>query len=291
MKTLLAAILLFALPAMAEFQVPALKNPVNDYANVLTRAGKERVATDIINLKKETGAQAGVLIVNTLDGSSIEEASMAAARAWKLGSTDRDDGVLLVIAVKDHKMRLEVGYGLESIVTDAHARQITGSMKSFLRSGNYDGAVSAAITGVGARIKAHSQEITSKGNSPAPTEGESSNFGLILLSLLGLGGVAGFFIYRANRKSEEEARLARHRDSIEYVKRATVPPVKKTETKSRRNDDDDSFTRGAIVGSILSSSSDYSSSSSSSSDSSSSSSSDWGGGGGDFGGGGSSDSW
>ena len=294
MKSLLIAILLFAVSAMAEFKVPALPNPVNDYANVLTRAGKERIATDIVNLKKATGAQAGVLIVNSLDGSSVEEATMAAARQWKLGSKDRDDGVLLLIAVKDRKIRLEVGYGLESIITDYHAKQITASMKSALKSGNYDSAVSTAITGVNARIRAHADEISSKSNSPtaaAPTSESGSKLGLILLSLLGLGGIGAFFVVRANRKNEEEEREARHRDSIEYVKRATQPPVRKpaAEEKSSRRSDDSSIVTAAIISSSYSSSD--SGSSYSSSDSSSSSSSDWGGGGGDFGGGGSSDSF
>lgn len=292
MKKLLAAILLFAMPAMAEFKVPALPNPVNDYANVLTRAGKEKIATDIVNLKKTTGAQAGVLIVNSLDGSSVEEATMAAARQWKLGSKDRDDGVLLLIAVKDRKIRLEVGYGLESIVTDYHAKQITASMKGALRSGNYDSAVSTAITGVGARIKAHADEITSKNNSPStptPTSDGGTSWGLILLSLLGLGGVGAYLVVRANRKSEEEERAARHRDSIEYVKRATTPPVRKPAAEEKSSRRSDTYIAPVIVSSY--SSSDSGSSYSSSDSGSSSSSSDWGGGGGDFGGGGSSDSF
>lgn len=307
MKSLLLAILLFATPAMAEFQVPALPNPVNDYANVLTRAGKEKIATDIINLKKATGAQAGVLIVNSLDGSSVEEATMASARQWKLGSKDRDDGVLLFIAVKDRKIRLEVGYGLESIVTDYHAKQITASMKSALRSGNYDSAVSTAINGVNARIRAHADEITSKSNAPTaakPTGESDTNWTFIALGLIGLLGGAGALLMRSNlrrerERAEEESREQRHRDSIEYVKRATQPPVRRpaAEPKASRkpsNSDDDSFSRAATAAAIISSSSSYSSDSSSSyssSDSSSSSSSDWGGGGGDFGGGGSSDSF
>lgn len=309
MKKLLAAILLFTFPALADFQVPSLKNPVNDYANVLTSSGKEKIAREVVRLKQETGAQVGVLIVESLDGDSIEEASMKAAKQWKLGSKNRDDGVLLLIATKDRKFRLEVGYGLESIITDYYAKQITASMRAPLKAQNYDGAVLAGIQGVSSRIKAHASEITTK--TIGGTE-EGSGFGIFLLVLAGIAGLFGFGVYRSSEKARKERekearRLAKQpltsdekalaalmaADLAKQAKKNPATPKKETTSRRRSDDDDDSFVTGAVVGSILSSSSsDSGFSSSSSSDSGfSSSSSDFGGGGGDFGGGGSSDSF
>lgn len=323
MMNLLALVvgLLVAVPAVAEFQAPATPNPVNDYAHVLTRGGKERIAQAVVTLKEDVGAQVGVLIVESLDGSTIEDASMKVAMNWKLGSKDKDDGVLVFIAVKDRKMRVEVGRGIEGIITDYYAKQITMGMKPGLRAGNYDQAVLAAIDGISNRIKAHSQEITSKSGSTSTTTTTSDsntglNFFVGFLILFGLGGVIATYVTIQNKRREEErasrklskqpltpeqrenARLM-YKDVAKRAK--TDPGFPKEEKKSR--DDDDGFVSGVIVGSLLSSDNGHKSSSDdddggsfgggfgSSDSGSSSSGSDFGGGGGDFGGGGSSDSF
>lgn len=296
MKKLLLAVLLFAMPVFAsDFVVPELNNPVNDYAGVLTSSGKERIAEEIVKLKQETGAQAGVLIIDTLDGNSIEEVSMQAARKWRLGSKERDDGILLLVAVKDHKMRIEVGQGLEGIVTDLHSRHITENMKTFLRSKDFDGAVLQGISGISERIKAHADEITTK---TLPPEEDSNGFLYGVLFVIISGLLAGVYFQNRNRKREEARRFARQPLTPDQAKLARLMNQDlKTQMKKnpivREKDNDDSFTTGLVVGSMLNShsSSNDSYSSSSSDSGSSSSSSDWGGGGGDFSGGGSSDSW
>jgi uncharacterized protein len=327
MKALIAALLLFALPAMAEFQVPLTPNPVNDYANVLTPGGKEKIAEALVGLKTDVGAQVGVLIVDSLNGSTIESASLAVATNWKLGSQDKDDGVLVFIAVKDRKMRVEVGSGLEGIITDYYSKQITTGMKPFLKAGDYDGAVLSATTGILNRITEYRTEITSKsGNTdttttttetPAETGG---GFGLILalLGLITAGGVVVYVTKKQNAAREEAAREARRIAKLpptpEQSKMARLmyadvqKHAKKNPAFPKETTDDDGpgFGTGLLVGSLLNSGSrssssdddDSSSSSgggfSSSSDDSSGSSfggSDFGGGGGGFSGGGSSDSF
>lgn len=313
MINLIAAILLFASPAVAEFKVPATPNPVNDYAKVLTSSGKERIARAVVALKADVGAQVGVLIVDSLDGTSVEEASMKVATKWKLGSKAKDDGVLLFIAVKDRKIRLEVGRGLEGILTDYHSKEITAGMKTALRAGNYDEAVLVAISGISARIKAHSQEITSKPGVTNPTtkSKDSGIFGLLmaLFGLLAAGGIALYYTEKQRKEQEvldrEARRISRERSTPEQAavaammyrdikKRADKEPLPKKEKEKSSSGDDDGFVSGVIVGSILSGgggSSGGGYSGGGDSGGSSSSGSDFGGGGGDFGGGGSSDSF
>src|SRR6185295_3742767 len=108
MKSLFIALTLLATQSFADFTVPVLNRPVNDFAGVLTAGGKEQIAKTVVELKKATGAQVGVLIVDTLDGTSIEEASLKVVESWKLGSKAKADGVLLLVAVKDRKIRIEV---------------------------------------------------------------------------------------------------------------------------------------------------------------------------------------
>lgn len=208
MKKLLLTLLMMALPAFASFTVPPTPNPVNDYSNVLTTQGKEEVAKILVNLKKETGAQVGILIVDTLDGTPLEEASLAVASKWKLGSKQKDDGALFLLVVKDRKMRLEVGYGLEGILTDAVSRRITESMKFNLKQGDYDAALVNGMGHLASVVKAGKDTITSK-----PKTAESSlPFGAVLLILL-LGGL-GVAIVVYVRNNEKE-RLRKEKEAAE----------------------------------------------------------------------------
>lgn len=320
MKSLFLALSLLSAQAFGAFTVPALPNPVNDYSNVLTVDGKEKIASAIVQLKKDTGAQAGVLIVDTLNGDSVEEASMKVATAWKLGSAKNDDGILLLVVVKDRKLRIEVGQGLESVVTDAHSKRILGTMKSALKAGNWDAGVLTGVQGIATKIKAGKDEIQ-KGTTTST--GDSTGFVIFLAIMAGIGAIAVVFhLKRVNDEKEEEETLRRRRNN----ERSTVTPQ---DFRSTRDEVEDSgVANAAIIAAAIAASqnnepvrrphndddgearrrrdeedrqrrrrnddddsSRRSSSYDSSSSSSSSSGSDWGGGGGGFSGGGSSDSF
>lgn len=296
--------LLISIPAWAGFVVPATPYPVNDYAGVLSVTGKEGIAKKIVGLKQELGVQVGVLIVPTLDGSDIVTAAEQVMGKWKLGSKDKDDGILLMLSISDRKSRIEVGRGLEGVLTDAQSKEILYSMRSFLRSGDYDGAVDHGISYIYNTVQNGKADIMAK---PKAAVTDDVAFPVVMVSfvifvLFGIGCV----IYNRRKKYNDEmaARVAAARrqdktmgdaaylDLLASVKQRsatrkvnTIPPKKSNRT---------SYV--PIVVPIVEESSrrsSYSSSDDSSSSSSSSSSNDtsWGGGGGDFSGGGSSDSW
>ena len=104
--------------------MPPLTGPVVDEAGVLD-AGWETRLGDLARAARAqnggTGPQLQYLLVSTLDGEPIENFSMRVAEAWKLGTQGKDDGVLVVVAVKDRKVRIEVGGGLEGGLTDAQS--------------------------------------------------------------------------------------------------------------------------------------------------------------------------
>ncbi len=106
------------------FVVPELTGPVVDQAQLLS-GGEQASLERFIRGFAETGkAQIQVLIIPTLDGTPIEEASIQIVDKWKLGTKKGDNGVLFLIAVQDRKMRIEVGQGLEGDIPDAYASQI-----------------------------------------------------------------------------------------------------------------------------------------------------------------------
>ncbi|MGB5366659.1 MAG: TPM domain-containing protein, partial [Polyangiales bacterium] len=118
-RPVLTALLLWSVSLTAfALSVPELTGRVNDYATLLTPATEARIDALLTQLEKDTGAQVVVLTIDSLQGESLEDYSLRVAEAWKLGRDDPDDGALLMIAKNDRKMRLEVGYGLEPVLSD-----------------------------------------------------------------------------------------------------------------------------------------------------------------------------
>jgi len=127
-RALLLAALLGALPGPGLARdVPRLTGPVVDEAGVLSGAELRRLdglARAARNLDGQRGVQLQYLLVRELEGEPIEGFSIRVAEAWKLGDAGRDDGVLLLVAVDDRKVRIEVGNGVEGKLTDAQASRI-----------------------------------------------------------------------------------------------------------------------------------------------------------------------
>lgn len=118
--------LLFSGAALAKAEVP---NPVGDiyvqdFANVLNPEQKSNMISLAKSLEKSTSAQVGVLIVDSIGDSTIEEFSNEAFNKFKLGDKEKNNGVLFVLSVQDKKMRIEVGYGLEGRIPDGKAGRI-----------------------------------------------------------------------------------------------------------------------------------------------------------------------
>jgi uncharacterized protein len=124
-RILLAVLLLTALPwAAAEVAVPPLKARVTDLTGTLTADQVAGLEARLARLEGRRGSQVAVLIVPTTRPESIEQYSIRVVEQWKLGRAQVDDGVLLLVAKDDRKLRIEVGRGLEGAIPDAYARRI-----------------------------------------------------------------------------------------------------------------------------------------------------------------------
>lgn len=144
----IAAFLLFLnlFPLMAEAKAdipdPAGDIYVQDFAGLLSSEQKAELNQLGRNLDDATTAQVAVLTVDTLDGTSIEEYSNEAFREYGIGSEEEDNGVLLVIAVDDQAVRIEVGYGLEGALPDGKVGRILDEYTiPYLQDGQYDQAI------------------------------------------------------------------------------------------------------------------------------------------------------
>ncbi len=179
---------------------------VNDFAGALDASSAQALEAYCGNVEKATGAQMAIVTVKSLEGDPIEDVANTLYRQWGIGKKGKDEGILLMLAIQDHKQRAEVGYGLEPIITDGYAGGVLRGIRPILRQGNYGGALLAAAEQFGSRI-AESKGVAIA-NAPQPPQDTGRGapsfpiglifFGVIVLimivrGLTGRGGGGGGF--------------------------------------------------------------------------------------------------
>ena len=146
---LLSLYFLFLTSIASALEVPALRGRVSDYANVLQSNQIQVLEAQLSQLERDTGHQVAVLTIPTLDGEDLEGFSIRVAESWKIGKKGFDNGVILLVAVKDRRLRLEVGYGLEGVMPDAIAKRVTADyIVPYFRQQDYGGGIVAGIAAV-----------------------------------------------------------------------------------------------------------------------------------------------
>jgi len=116
-------VLLVVGPAFA-LDVPSLDGRVNDHARLLSPDRAASLEERLAGYEQKTGHQFVLLTIASLEGDPLEDFSIRTVEKWKLGRKKVDDGLLLLIAKKERKVRIEVGYGLEGNITDAESSRI-----------------------------------------------------------------------------------------------------------------------------------------------------------------------
>lgn len=168
MKKIVALIAIFALGGYCAFAFTSPGNPtgyVNDYTNTLSVETKQNLESVLKANNASTTNEIAVVIVSTTGNETIEEYATKLFESWKVGTEKNDNGVLFVIAKDDHKMRIEVGYGLEGALPDLLAKDILDNrVAPFFKQGKYDEGVTE---GVYAIIKATEGEYRNKNNTPS----------------------------------------------------------------------------------------------------------------------------
>jgi len=152
------AILVFAfcLRAFAgEVIPPAPAQYFNDYARIVSSATASQLNQTLEDFERQTSEQILVAIFPTMQSdSSIEDYTVRVARSWKVGQKDNNNGAVLFVFVQDHKMFLQVGYGLEGVLPDALCKQIIDEQISpRFKSGDFDGGLTAGVQSIIAATK------------------------------------------------------------------------------------------------------------------------------------------
>jgi len=133
--SIIILILLILLPASqaSGLNVPALKGRVNDYADMLSPGETAELQAKLEQHEKETSNQIVILTVPSLEGEVLEDFSIRVADKWKIGQKGKDNGVIILIARDEKKIRIEVGRGLEGVLTDLLSGRIIEEMKTPFR--------------------------------------------------------------------------------------------------------------------------------------------------------------
>ena len=149
MKKLFYLFLSFlSLQVAAQKSLPKPNPPslVVDYANVISSYDKQQLAQKLIALDDSTSNQIVVVIVKSLNGEVIEDVALNTFREWGIGNKKTNNGVLLLIALEEKKIRIEVGYGLEGAIPDITAKSIIDNdIKPAFRQGNFYSGINTAV--------------------------------------------------------------------------------------------------------------------------------------------------
>ena len=157
---------------LAALDVPPLTGRVVDNAGLLSSSEKEELSSCLESLEDTTGAQIAVLTVATLAGDSLESFGIRVADTWKLGQKDEDNGAILIVALAERKIRIEVGYGLEDKLTDMKCGLIIRNVIApHFQNGDYGGGITAGVKNM-VGIVADDADLVSKRvtNEAVPTD-------------------------------------------------------------------------------------------------------------------------
>jgi uncharacterized protein len=143
---LLALMMCWSFAALADVAVPALTGRVVDQTATLSESERTALDTTLRDFQKRKGSQVVVLIVPTTAPESIEQYSIRVAEAWKIGRKKVDDGVILLVAKDDRKLRIEVGYGVEGALTDVTSRRIADEIITpRFKASDFAGGINAGV--------------------------------------------------------------------------------------------------------------------------------------------------
>jgi uncharacterized protein len=180
-------------------EVPPYRGYVNDYAGMLAVETVRSLEQSLADFERSDSTQIAVLTIPSLEGEVLEDFSIKVVEKWGIGQKSKDNGVLLLVAKKERKVRIEVGYGLEGVLTDLLSGRIVDQVITpAFKAGRFDQGLSA---GVGAIIQATRGEYRGESRRTL-RDGEPSGlfkflfFGIVFIAFLSqisrkAGAVAG----------------------------------------------------------------------------------------------------
>lgn len=181
-------LLLFCMEAWSIVGVPELSSRVTDLTATLNAEQVAVLENKLTAFEAKKGSQIAVLIVPTTGPKDIAEFGIEVADLWQIGRKGVDDGVILIVAKDDRKLRLEVGYGLEGVIPDAIAKRVIAeTITPHFKEGDYAGGIDAGVVQLMKLIEGEALP------APSESQGEQQDEGAFMFILVG-GLIAGFVL-------------------------------------------------------------------------------------------------
>jgi uncharacterized protein len=178
--------MLVSLPALA-LTFPALTGRVVDDANILDPATRAALTQRLADLEAKSTDQLVVVTLKSLQGTSIDDYGYQLGRHWQIGQKDKNNGVLLIVAPNERKVRVEVGYGLEGTLTDLISRFIIdNSILPRFRANDFSGGITRGVDDIIQVLTGDAEEWKQRAakQRPAETPGEPSILLIILVIVI-----------------------------------------------------------------------------------------------------------
>lgn len=229
-KTLFAGLLavLFLFGVAGAIEYPKQIGHVNDFAKLLPVDVARKLETELRTYKEQTSIEIAVVTVKSLEGLSVEDYTIGLARNWGVGEKKKDNGVVLLVAPNERKVRIEVGYGLEPDLTDSQAgRVIRDIITPLFKEGRMSDGVVAGVAGILHQLgdtpyKAREEERAAaaerKRQEAERQKQEFVNFLLVAGPVLAIACIVGFLIFAVKRHVERKRKLmAWHKKNAELL--------------------------------------------------------------------------
>lgn len=179
MKKFLVLLVLLLLPSVAfAYSSPGIPTGyVNDFAGILSANTKQEIETLLSSLDASTSAQVSVVTIKTLDNDTIENYAEKLFKEWGIGQKGKDNGVLLLVAIEDRKVRIEVGYGLEGALTDAETSSIIRNVITpAFKEGDYDKGITEGVDNI---LKAAAEDLVAVNSTFSTTDSGEVTMGIL----------------------------------------------------------------------------------------------------------------
>jgi len=159
-------------PAWAYIEIPKLSSRVTDLTATLSAEQAQALESKLAAFEAKKGSQIAVLIVPTTQPEDIAEFGIKVSDLWRIGRKGIDDGLILIIAKNDRKIRVEVNYGLEGVIPDAIAKRIgTETIAPYFKNDDYYGGINAGVDQIMGLIEGEPLPAPTQTNTPQQGEG------------------------------------------------------------------------------------------------------------------------
>jgi uncharacterized protein len=159
---------------------PAPQGYVNDLANVISADQSQTLEAFLTEVEQKTGAQIAVVTTPSVEGADIDGAAVDLFKTWGIGKKGKDDGILILASIQDHRVRIEVGYGLEAVITDGQSGSIIRQyMTPYFKQGDYGQGLTQGAAAV-AQLIAAGEGVTLDGQVAQPVSSRNGGYGTLI---------------------------------------------------------------------------------------------------------------